>query len=216
MISSGLDFDNKTKQPKVKNLQIDIAKDSKNDIIKKIKNLNQEDFQKIKTRGDGNCLLRAILKSINENELKFNELRQIISDIIEGSELSEIGDELFKEENCANKSEYVKNIRTDGYYLGGIILEILTKELKIIFGIYLEDERYSADPWKIITPNDEDYKGVVLLNLYQGSSCQTGHYSGIKLFNNHFLGNLNVNSFIKRKPNNEIIMKDKNELNTVI
>lgn len=53
MISSGLDFDNKTKQPKVKNLQIDIAKDSKNDIIKKIKNLNQEDFQKIKTRGDG-------------------------------------------------------------------------------------------------------------------------------------------------------------------
>ena len=64
--------------------------------------------------------------------------------------------------------------------------------------------------------NDEDYKGVVLLNLYQGSSCQTGHYSGIKLFNNHFLGNLNVNSFIKRKPNNEIIMKDKNELNTVI
>ena len=113
MISSGLDFDNKTKQPKIKKLQIDIAKDSKNDIIKKIKNLNQEDFQKIKTRGEGNCLLRAILKSINENELKFKELRQIISDIIEGSELSEIGDELFKEENCTNKSDYVNNIKSN-------------------------------------------------------------------------------------------------------
>ena len=37
MISSGLEFDNKTKHPKIKNLQIDIAKDSKNDIIKKLK-----------------------------------------------------------------------------------------------------------------------------------------------------------------------------------
>ena len=61
MISSGLEFDEATKQPKIKNLQIDISNDSKNEVSKKIKDLNEKDFQKLDTKGDGNCLLRAIL-----------------------------------------------------------------------------------------------------------------------------------------------------------
>ena len=104
----------------------------------------------------------------------------------------------------------------DGFYLGGIILEVLSKELKIIFGIYLGADRYSNDPWKIIEPNDKEYKGVILLYLHQGVSCQTGHYSGIKLFNNHYLGNINPNSFKIKRQNNEIVMKDKTELKTAI
>ena len=37
MISSGLEFDEATKQPKIKNLQIDTSNDSKNEVSKKIK-----------------------------------------------------------------------------------------------------------------------------------------------------------------------------------
>ena len=46
MISSWLKFYNTTKKPKIKNLQIDTAKDSRDDIIKQIKNLNKEIFKK--------------------------------------------------------------------------------------------------------------------------------------------------------------------------
>ena len=154
-------------------------------------------------------MLRAILKSTGNNELRFPELRQLVSDIIENSNHSEVGEDLFKEEKCKSKEEYINKIRKDGCYLGRIILEVLSKELKIIFGIYLGDDRYSNDPWKIIVPKDEDYKGVILLHLHQGVSCQTGHYSGIKLFNNHYLGNINPNSFKIKRQNNEIVMKDK-------
>ena len=183
--------------------------------IKKDKRLNEKDFQKLDTKGDGNCLLRAILKSTGNNELRFPELRQLVSDIIENSNLSEVGEDLFKEKKCKSKEDNISKIRKDNCYLGGIILEVLSKELKIIFGIYLGDDRYSNDPWKIIVPKDEDYKGVILLHLHQGVSCQTGHYSGIKLFDNHYLGNISLNSFKIKRQNNEIAMKDKNELKTV-
>ena len=123
---------------------------------------------------------------------------------------------MLKEEKCKSKEEYINKIRKNGCYLGGIILEVLSKELKIIFGIYLGDDRYSNDPWKIINPNDEEYKGVILLHLYKGVSCQTGHYSGIKLFNNHYLGNIIPNTFKINRQNNEIVMKDKIGLKTVI
>ena len=172
--------------------------------------------KKKKTKGDGNYFLRAIFKSTENNELRFPELRQIVSDIVENSDLTEIGEELFKEEKCNNKEEYIRKIRTDGYFLGDIILEILSKELKIIFDIYLDDDRYSNDPLKGITPKEEEYKGVILLHLHQGVSCQTGHYSDIKLFNNHYLGNINLNTFKINRQNNEIVMKDKIVLNTVI
>ena len=67
MATSGLQFDPITEQPKVNNQQIDVDKDDKETIIKKIKELNNYEFQPIKTTGDGNCMTRAILKSIDEN-----------------------------------------------------------------------------------------------------------------------------------------------------
>ena len=54
----------------------------------KIKDLKKEDFQVIKTKGDGNCLPRALLKSIEEEEIKHLELRQLITDLIEKENLA--------------------------------------------------------------------------------------------------------------------------------
>ena len=216
IISSGLEFNEKTYQPIISKAQIDIKEDNKNILIKKIKDLTITDFQKIKVRGDGNCLVRAMLRSIGENELKHLELRQTIADNIESEDLENIGKDLFLEEKCSNKREYIKKIREDGAYLNGIILEVLSKRLKILFGIYLEDNRYSEDPWKIISPTSDDIKGVILLTLLQGNSCQAGHYSGVKLFNNHFLGNINIDSFKVKTELNDIVMFDKTDLNIMI
>ena len=116
MATSGLEFDPITKQPKINNLQIDVDKDNKETIIKKIKEIDKSEFQPIKTPGDGNCMTRAILKSINEEEANHLELRQIIMDYIQNTEY-EAGDAVFIEEKCSNKEEYVGKAREDRYYL---------------------------------------------------------------------------------------------------
>ena len=82
MATSGLDFDIETNQPKMESIQINILNDTKTDAINKIKDITINEFQKIEVKKDGNCLPRAILKSIKENELYHPELRQIITDII--------------------------------------------------------------------------------------------------------------------------------------
>ena len=91
-----------------------------------------------------------------------------------------------------------------------------------IIGIYKSDERYKENPWTIIDTNNDEYKGVILIHLVQGNSNATGHYSGIRLNNNHFLGIINVKSFQKanKEKNNlldeDIDMTNLNELKTLI
>ena len=54
------------------------------------------------------------------------------------------------------------------------------------------------------------------MHLHQGISCQTRHYSGIKLFNNHYFDNISQNSFEIKRQIKEILMKDKTELKIFI
>ena len=88
-----------------------------------------------------------------------------------------------------------------------------------MFGIYKPDERYNNSPWTIIDPsNDQKYKGIILLHFLQGENPNgTGHYSGMKLFNQHNLGSITFNSFKNKKitndfGNEDIQMMNKNEL----
>ena len=218
MATSGLEFDPITEQPKINNKQIDIDKDDKDTIIKKVKELSLSEFQPIKTPGDGNCMTRAILKSIDENEANHIELRQILMDYIKNTEYEE-ENTIFIEEKCSNKEEYIKKAREEGYYLSGIALETMVKKTNLIVGVYKSDKRYKEDPWSIITPTEGDIKGVILLYLEQGKSCQTGHYQGIKLFNKHNLGNISMDLFRKKAINlndSNINMKDKTYLNVLI
>ena len=61
-------------------------------------------------------MVRAILRSNGEDELKYPELRQIIGDLIEEFDFKEKGIDLFIEDKCETKDEYIKKIRTDGEY----------------------------------------------------------------------------------------------------
>ena len=142
MATSGLEFGPTTNQQKVNQLQIEFNKDNKVTIIKKIKDLNRKEFQPIKTLGDGNCMTRAILKSIRENETNHLELRQILMDYIQNTNYDEEEDTLFKEENCDTKKEYIEKARSDGYFLSGITLETMVKKTHLIVRIYKNDARY--------------------------------------------------------------------------
>ena len=54
---------------------INIDKDDKKEILTKIKNMKQNEFSKIETKKDGNCMYYVILKSIKSKEIRHLELR---------------------------------------------------------------------------------------------------------------------------------------------
>ena len=59
--SNNIIINQKTKQPNLDKLQIDILKDKKTEIKDKIKNLGSQDFRRLETIKDGNCMFHAIL-----------------------------------------------------------------------------------------------------------------------------------------------------------
>ena len=218
-------MDTNRNQPKIENILIDINKDKKETIKEKIKNITKRDFQKIETKKDGNCMFYAILKSIKNSEYIHKELRQIAADFVESLDINN-ENAVFQEEGVSSKKEYVNKIRKDGVFTNGIVLDAITKKTYIIFGIYKSDERYKNSPWNIIEVGDNEIcKGVILLHFEQGESSKgVGHYSGIKLFNRHFLGNISFKDFIKanrtlnnnNQINEDIQMMNKEELNVLI
>ena len=218
MATSGFEFDPITKQPKVNDMIIDIDKDNKDTIIKKIKEINKKEFQPVKTLEDGNCMTRSILRSIGENEENHLELRQILIDYVQNTKY-ENEREIFNGENYSSKMEYVKNARKDGFYLSEFVLETMAKTTNLIIGIYKNDIRYKNEPWNVIIPKVEKIKGIVLLYLTKEDSDDTENYQSIKLFNKHNLGNVTMEIFRDKNLNAENVnvnMKDKFSLNTLI
>ena len=166
--------------------------DRNEEIIDKIKNISKKEFQIIETKKYGYCLFYLILKSIKERIAKHTELRQIVCDYIENDDYE--SDAIFEEEKC--KYEDIKKLRRNGEYANDITLEAIVKNTNIIIGIYKEDKRYENNPWTIIDiPKEKKIKGIILIHLLQGDAKGTGHYSAIKLFNNHNLGKISFNDF---------------------
>ena len=106
---------------------INVSTDKKTEIIQKIKDIKSDEFSKIETRKDGNCMFYSILKSIKGKEILHNELRQIVADYIESINYEE-EETTFKEEGCKNKMEYLNKIRKSGEYTNSIALEAITKK----------------------------------------------------------------------------------------
>ena len=201
---------------------INIDKDDKKEILTKIKNIKQNEFSKIQTKKDGNCIYYAILKSIKSKEIRHLELRQITADYIESINYEE-EEEIFKEENCQNKVQYLNKIKKNGEYTNSIVLEAISKKVNMIIAVFLADERYKENPWIIFEPNNENkIKGILFLHLEQGDPKGTGHYSGIKLFKPHNIGSITFNDFKKAnslnsiEQNQDIEMAERHILKTLI
>ena len=117
---------------------INIDKDDKKEILTKIKNIKKNEFSKIETKKNRNCMYYAILKSIKSKEIGHLELRQITADYIESINYED-EEEIFKEENCQNKIQYLNKIKKNGEYTNSIVLEAIAKKTNIIIGIFLAD-----------------------------------------------------------------------------
>ena len=190
------------------NSLINVNEDDKTQIIQKIKNIKSNEFSKIETKKDGNCMYYAILKTLKINEIRHLELRQITVDYIESINYEE-EEKIFQEENCQNKQQYIEKIKKNGEYTNSIVLEAISKKTNIIIGVYLADERYKDNPWITFEPcNENKVKGVILLHLKQGDAKGTGHYSGIKLFKPHDTGKIRFEEFQKV---NSIKLIDQNQ-----
>ena len=92
------------------NSLINVNEDDKTQIIQKIKNIKSNEFSKIETKKDGNCMYYAILKTLKINEIRHLELRQITADYIESIDYEE-EEKIFQEENCQNKQQYIEKIK---------------------------------------------------------------------------------------------------------
>ena len=71
----------------------------------------------MKTRADGNCIFRSILKAFNLSVESHLELRQWTSDLIRNSNLE---NSVFSEYDCTNKEDYANLISRNKQY-GGYI-----------------------------------------------------------------------------------------------
>lgn len=61
---------------------LDIQANNLEQLRHKLNAINTKDISKISIRGDGSCLYRAILVSLNQNVNKYLELRNELSNLI--------------------------------------------------------------------------------------------------------------------------------------
>ena len=152
---------------------------------KTIKSLKMSDFFKLKVRGDGACLYRALLIGANIDPNQHLELRHAINEFLLSSELSPV---LLGEGQFSTRQEYYEHMSNPKSYGSMVEIQQIANVCKNTwFAIYLEDDRYSDNPWLIIR-NDEitPPKEVIFLSLYQGLDsvkALDAHYEVLRLKN---------------------------------
>jgi len=122
---------------------IDFVNNDSNKILEELKKLDKDKIQKIKVKGDGSCLYRAVLVYLGEDEAKFMELRENLSKLIEASEIDE---DLVLVRNCKNIQELAEKIKNRNFYADHLEIYFLSKLLNIIIAIYNENK----NKWDLI------------------------------------------------------------------
>jgi len=138
---------------------------SQNEIISNKKHcfdhLNKKTCKIWKCKGDGNCLFRALSKSLFDDEEKHNKIRNEIADFIEQNQ-DHFGD--FIDEEKFKFPEYVKNIRNDAVW--GDNLELIAASRLYNRQIIIYDEQLKLHK-TFLEENNKD-KDIIRL-LYDGT-----------------------------------------------
>ena len=106
---------------------------------------NRDDFKIQPVRGDGNCLLRAVLASANIDEEKHIYLRKILVNLIQKIDFSE---EILEDYGFNNKQQMITHVAKEGEKLGLDTLQILLDEFNISIYIW-HDNNISGKKWII-------------------------------------------------------------------
>ena len=85
---------------KSEEIGINLEKDDANTILQKLQKINIIRFPERKVDGDGSCLYRAVLVSLNEDVTKYMEIRNNLSNLILNSEIAQ---DFIESRNCKTK-----------------------------------------------------------------------------------------------------------------
>ena len=109
-----------------------------------LKEPNIQDFTKIKIKGDGNCLPRTILKTLNLDENDHPYLRKELEKTVENHNY---GKKILKGLNYENAKQIAEEIRILDSFIGYESLAPFCIKFNLIAKIYLEDSEYKDNKW---------------------------------------------------------------------
>ena len=157
-------------QSQIKN-QNEISKNEEqnNDINTNISNnieinLRNEDITKFKikkVRGDGNCILRAILESVGINENKCYILRDALVQTIEQANIDK---DSLNNNGFESKNQLISYVSENGQHLGIEILSILLEKFNIKTNIWL-DNKINGMKWIILNDKKDINQPKIYLNF---------------------------------------------------
>lgn len=128
---------------------------------------NINELVRIETRGDGNCLPRAILQQLELNQEKHLLLRHEISkSILE----FDIDKDILKALNYDNKNELAKEILKPNKFIGYLEITPFLIKYNLKCNIYLEDNPLKGNKWISLNDKSEENNNQeqIYLSYHQG------------------------------------------------
>lgn len=116
------------------------------DISNETNEPKRSDFKIQKVRGNWNCLLRAVLASININEVNNTLLRETLTNLIKDSHFSE---NILQDYGITNKEEMINHVSRKGEKISLDTLQILLDKWNLKIYIW-HDNNISWKKWIIL------------------------------------------------------------------
>ena len=132
-------------------------------------------FDLIKINGNGNCLFKSILESLNIEQAKHKILREIAAKSIEERKWDQNVLEGLK---INSPKELADKVRQEDSFVGETAISSLAEKLGITIAIYLKD---TTQKW--IKENDVEGQDIIYLEYCQGKYANLdleGHYNSLK------------------------------------
>ena len=176
---------------------IDLERDNNAEIERKIKSMRITRFETKLVASNGNCLYTSMEVAMGRSSEGHVELRQWCADCLETYPFAEeVEKRIFAEQGCEKRVDYVAKMRKDKFYGGSTENQVMATHLHSWIAVYIEDERYKAQPWQIFKGTENERPvGLIFLKFRQGREVirdAEGHYSALWIKGEHKTGVKNI------------------------
>ena len=146
----------------------------------KNKRPNINELIRTETKGDGNCLPRAILQQIDIDSDKHLILRHEISKAILEFDIEK---DILKALNYDNKEELAEEVKKPEKFIGYLEITPFLIKYNLKCNIYLEDNSLKGNKWIILNDKTQEQKNQeqIFLSYYKGKyEHLEAHYTCLK------------------------------------
>ena len=143
-----------------KNYQSDNKKIKEQIQHQNIKSINRYDFKINKVKGEGNCLLKAILKSVGLEESHHKNFSEALINICKETNFDDL---ILNDYGFNNKEKLIEYVRTERNNLGIDTLSLILEKYNICFYIW-HDNKINGEKWIIINKKKEENQPTIFLN----------------------------------------------------